>query len=55
MAAGLWERKRRGRRIELRVGLARRVGKAARAELEHEAKRIGTFLGLEPVLDVDPG
>jgi hypothetical protein len=53
IAAGLWERRRRGRRIELAVRLARRVGKAARAELEHEAGRLGAFLGVEPVLSVE--
>jgi hypothetical protein len=53
VAAGLWERKKRGKRIELRVLLARRVRKAARAELDHEAERIGAFLGLEPMLEVE--
>jgi hypothetical protein len=55
IAAGLWERKRRGRRIELHVRLTRRLGKAARAELEREAERVGAFLGLEPALTVDSG
>jgi len=55
IAAGLWERRKRGRRIELQVRLARRLAKARRAELEREAERIGAFLGLEPVLSVDPG
>jgi hypothetical protein len=50
IAAGLWERKKRGRRIELQVRLTRRLGKTARAELRHEAERIGAFLGLEPAL-----
>jgi DNA glycosylase AlkZ-like len=53
VAAGLWERKKRGKRIELRVLLARRVQKAAPAELEREAERIGAFLGLEAVVEVD--
>jgi len=52
IAAGLWERRKRGKRIELRVRLARRLGKARRTELEREAKRVGAFLGLEPVLSV---
>jgi Winged helix DNA-binding domain len=52
MAAGLWERRRRGKRIELDVRLTRRVGKAVRTELELEAERFGAFLGLEPVLSV---
>lgn len=50
MAAGLWERHKRGRRIELEVRLTRRIGKAVRAELRREAERIGAFLGLEPVV-----
>ncbi|HEX4324146.1 MAG TPA: winged helix DNA-binding domain-containing protein [Gaiellaceae bacterium] len=52
IAAGLWQRRRRGKRIELDVRLARRLGKAARAELAREANRIAEFLGLEPVLSV---
>jgi hypothetical protein len=55
IAAGLWERRKRGKRIELEVRLARRLGKACRNELEREAERIGAFLGLEPVLSVEPG
>jgi hypothetical protein len=54
VAAGLWERQKRGRRIELHVRLTRRLGQAARAELRREAERIGAFLGLEPVLSGDP-
>jgi hypothetical protein len=53
IAAGLWERKRRGRRIELRVRLARRAGKAVRAELRLEAERVGAFLGLDPELGIE--
>ena len=53
VAAGLWQRKKRGKRIELRVRLAGRVRKAVRAELEREAERIGAFLGLEAVLEVE--
>lgn len=55
VAAGVWERRRRGKRIELDVRLVRRIGRAARTELEHEAARIGAFLGLEPVLGVESG
>jgi Winged helix DNA-binding domain len=55
IAAGLWERKRRGRWIELRVRLTRRVGRATRAELQLEADRVGTFLGLEPELVIESG
>jgi hypothetical protein len=53
VAAGLWERRKRGKRLELEVRLARRLGKARRTELESEAQRVGAFLGLEPVLSVD--
>jgi hypothetical protein len=52
VAAGLWDRKRRGKRLELQIRLTRRVGKAERTELRREAERIGAFLGLEPVLSV---
>jgi DNA glycosylase AlkZ-like len=55
IAAGLWERKRRGRRIELRVRLVGRVGKEARTELVREAEHLGAFLGLEPAVAVDAG
>jgi hypothetical protein len=50
VAAGLWERAKRGKRIELRVTPARRLDRAHRAELAREAERIGAFLGLEPAL-----
>jgi Winged helix DNA-binding domain len=53
VAAGLWERRKRGGRLELRVRLARRLGKTRHAELEREAERLGAFLGLQPVLTVD--
>jgi hypothetical protein len=52
IAAGLWERRKRGRRIELEVRLPRRPSKATRAALADEAARIGAFLGLQPVLSV---
>lgn len=54
IAAGLWERKRSGKRIELRVRLTLRLGKASRAELQGEADRLGAFLGLDPVLSIEP-
>jgi hypothetical protein len=52
-AAGLWERKKRGKRVELRVAPTRRLTRAQRAMLDAEAERIGAFLGLEPVLTVE--
>ena len=53
VAAGLWERRRRGKHLELDVRLARRVSKSDRTELRGEAERLGAFLGLEPVLGID--
>jgi hypothetical protein len=53
LAAGLWERKKRGKRIDLTVTPAQKLTRAQRAELEHEAERIGSFLGLEPLLTVE--
>lgn len=53
IAAGLWERKKRGKRLELQVTPARKLTRAERAELDTEAERIGAFLGLEPVLTVE--
>jgi hypothetical protein len=50
VAAGLWERKKHAKRIELTVSPARRV---ARTALKREVERIGAFLGLEPVLTVE--
>jgi len=53
VAAGLWERKKRGKRIELDVAPAQKLTRAQRGDLEHEAERIGSFLGLEPALTVE--
>jgi hypothetical protein len=50
MTAGLWERKKSARRVEIKVAPARRV---KRAELEREVERYGAFLGLEPTLTVE--
>jgi hypothetical protein len=47
IAAGLWERTKRGKKIEIAVTLARRV---KRAHLQEEAERIGAVLGREAVL-----
>lgn len=52
VAAGLWERKKRARRIELNVTPSRKLTRAEHAQLDTEAERIGAFLGLEPVLTV---
>jgi hypothetical protein len=53
VAAGVWKRKKRGKRIELHVSPARRLTPPRRAELDAEAERIGALVGLEPVLTVD--
>ena len=53
MTAGLWERRKRGKRIELEVRMARRVGKPERAQLEREAELIGAYFGLEPALTIE--
>ncbi len=53
VAAGLWERKKRGKRIELHVTPVRRLTRPRRAQLDDEVNRIGAFAGLEPVLIVE--
>jgi hypothetical protein len=53
IAAGLWERKKRGKRIELQVTPSRKLTRAERAGIDAEAERIGAFVGLEPVLTVE--
>jgi hypothetical protein len=53
IAAGLWERKKRGKRMELQVTPSRKLTGAERAGIDAEAERIGAFLGLEPVLTVE--
>jgi winged helix DNA-binding protein len=50
VAAGLWERKKTARRLELRVSPAARVNRTA---LKREAARYADFLGLELDLTVD--
>jgi DNA glycosylase AlkZ-like len=53
VAAGVWGRRKRGKRIDLDVTLVRRLTRAQESELAHEAERIGAFLGLEPVLSTN--
>ena len=53
IAAGLWDRKKRGKRIELRVTASRKLTRAERVGIDAEAERIGAFLGLEPALTVE--
>ena len=50
IAAGLWERRKSSKRLELTVTPARRIG---RADVVREAQRYGAFLGLEPLLRVE--
>ena len=50
VTAGLWERKKLPKRIEITVASVRRF---RRTELEREVERYGAFLGLEPVLRVE--
>jgi Winged helix DNA-binding domain len=52
VAAGLWERKKRGKRIELRVAPVKRLTRAQRSALETEVQRVGDFFELEPELTV---
>ena len=53
LAAGVWQRRKRGRRIELEVAPARRLTRAQRAA-QVEADRIGAS-GLEPALTSPTG
>lgn len=53
VAAGLWERKTRGKRIELRVIPARGLTRPQRKMLNAEVDRIAAFTGLEPSLTVN--
>ena len=53
VVAGLWRRGKRGKRVEIDVDPVRRLTAAERRELKEEAARIGAFLGVEPVLQVN--
>jgi hypothetical protein len=50
VAAGLWERKKLAKRVEIRIAPVRRYRRAA---LEQEVDRFAGFLGVEPVLTVE--
>lgn len=52
VAAGLWERKKTAKRVEISVAPAMKLTKAQRAELEAEAERIARFFGVELALTV---
>jgi hypothetical protein len=53
VTAGLWERRKTAKRIELTVRPVGKLARARRAELDHEVERIGAFFALEPVLTVE--
>ena len=54
LCAGIWSRKKTAKRVELSVEPARKLTRGEREALDHEAARIGLFLGLEPVLTTGP-
>ena len=53
VAAGIWERTKRGKRIELRVIPARKLTTSQRRRLNAEVERLAAFTGLVPSLTVD--
>ncbi len=52
LCAGIWSRKKTGKRVELNVSSARKLTRAEQAGAEAEAERIGAFLGLQVELTV---
>ena len=52
VVAGMWERRERARRVEIRVESFIRLTRAQREGLEAEAVRIGEFLGAPGVLSL---
>lgn len=52
--SGIWERKRRGRRLDLRVEPIVPLTPDQQHMLEVEAARIGAFIGLETTLAIEP-
>ena len=52
IVAGMWERRPRGRRVELRVESFIRLTAAQRRQLEAEAVRIGEFFDAEVALSL---
>ncbi len=55
VTAGVWERRKRGKRLELHVAPAGRLTKTQRAGLDAEIERIAAFLRLEPRVTVGGG
>jgi ribosome modulation factor len=54
LVAGVWERRQRGRRVEIRVEAFRRLSRQLSAQLRREAARIGAFDGMEAELTTGP-
>jgi Winged helix DNA-binding domain len=54
LAVGVWERERRGRRLEVRIEPFTRLSAAARRRLAEEADRLGEFLDVPAELEVAP-
>jgi hypothetical protein len=54
ICAGIWSRRKRAKTIELTVEPVRKLTRDERAGVEAEAERIGSFLGLQPSLDISP-
>jgi hypothetical protein len=52
ICAGIWSRRKTGKRIELNVSPARKLTRPEQAGVEAEAERIGAFLGLQVELTV---
>ena len=52
LCAGIWNRKKTAKRVNLTVEAARPLTRGERAGVEAEAERIGAFLGLEPTLSI---
>ena len=52
VVAGIWERRKRGGRIEIRVEPFAPLTAAQRRQLQAEAARVGEFLGAEAVLSL---
>jgi hypothetical protein len=53
VAAGLWERKKTTKQVQLTVRAARKLTRRQQAALQEEGERIGRFLGLEPVVKLE--
>ena len=51
---GIWERRARGRRLELSVEATEPLPSRQRRPLDEEVARVGAFLGAEPSLTVGP-